>query len=99
MLREFRPVKKDWSLYEYFRRLSTPTESVFLQETHFSADVEKKWNDDIQGQLSFPHRQTSSCEVAVGYQRKNPFKLENKDNDKTGRLLIIEAKDENENFY
>ena len=35
-------------LFEYFRILSTAVGSAFLQETHFSVDVEKKWNNEFQ---------------------------------------------------
>ena len=47
--------EKRLKLFEYFRNLSTPAGFVFLQETHSSVDVEKKWNDDFQGQLFFFH--------------------------------------------
>ena len=36
-------------LFEHSRNLSTRTRFVFLQETYFSVDLEKKWNDDFQG--------------------------------------------------
>ena len=35
--------------------LSTFAGFVFLQETHSSVHVEKKWNGDFQGQLFFSH--------------------------------------------
>ena len=33
--------EKRLKLFEYFRNLSTPSAFVFLQETHFSVDVQK----------------------------------------------------------
>ena len=36
--------EKTLTLLEYFRKLSTPSGFVFLQETHSLVDVEKKWN-------------------------------------------------------
>ena len=47
--------EKGLNLFECFRNLSTPMGFVFLQETHSSVDVEKRWNDDFQGQLFFFH--------------------------------------------
>ena len=47
--------EKGLNLFKCFRNLSTPMGFVFLQETHSSVDVEKKWNDDFQGQLFFFH--------------------------------------------
>ena len=65
--------EKRLNLLEYFRNLSTPAGFVFLQETHSSVDVEKKWNDDFQGQLFFSHGKTNSCGVAIGYYGKKPL--------------------------
>ena len=88
--------EKRLKLFEYFRNLSTPAGFVFLQETHSSVDVEKKWNDDFQGQLFFSHGKTNSCGVAIGYYGKKSFELLSKFNDKSGRVLILEVKIENE---
>ena len=41
--------EKKLKLSEYLRKLKTPGGFLFLQETHFSVDAEKKWNDDFQG--------------------------------------------------
>ena len=69
---------------------------MFLQETCSSVDVEKKWNDDFQGELFFSHGKTNSCGVAVGYYGKKSFELLEKFNDKSRRALITEVKKENE---
>ena len=45
--------EKRLKLFKYFRNLSTPAGFLFLQEIHSSVDVEKKWNNDFQGQLFF----------------------------------------------
>ena len=50
--------EKRLKLFEFFRNLSTSAGFVFLQETHFSAYVEKKCNDDLQGQLLFSQGKT-----------------------------------------
>ena len=56
----------------------------------------KKWNSDFQGQLFFLHSKANSCGVAIGYYGKKSFKLLSKFNDKSGHVLILEAKIENE---
>ena len=93
--------EKKLKLFEYFRNLITPAGFVFLQETHSSVDVKKKkkkkkWNDDFQGQLFFSHGKTNSCRVAIGYYGKQSFELLSKFNDKSGRVLTLEVKIENE---
>ena len=42
------------------------------------------------------HGKTNSFGVAIGYYGKKSLELPNKFNDKTGRVLIIEVKIENE---
>ena len=61
-----------------------------------SKKKKKKWNDDFQGQLLFLHGKTNSCGVAIGYYGKKSFELLSKFNDKSGRVLILEVKIENE---
>ena len=64
--------------------------------THCSVDVQKKWNDDYQGQLFFSHGKTNSWGITIGYNGKKSFELLSKFNDKSGRIIIIEVKIENE---
>ena len=64
--------------------------------THCSVDVQKKWNDDYQGQLFFSHGKTNSWGITVGYYGKKSFELLSKFNNKSGRIIIIEVKIENE---
>ena len=59
---------------------------IFLQETH----DEKRWCDDLNGNLYFSHRKTNSCSVAIGYVESKFFALANQTADKNGRLLLIE---------
>ena len=72
---------------------------MFLQETHSLVVVEKKWRDDFQGQLFFSNSKTNSCGVAIGYYGEKSFELLNKVNDKSGCVLIIEVKIENELLF
>ena len=44
----------------------------------------------------FSHGKTNSCGVAMGYYGEKSFKLLSKFNDKSGRVLILEVKIENE---
>ena len=39
----------------------------FLQETHSSVDDEKRWCDELHGNLYFSHGKTNSGGVAIGY--------------------------------
>ena len=44
----------------------------------------------------FSHGKTNSCGVAIGYYGKKSLELLSRLNDKSGRVLIIEVKIENE---
>ena len=55
-----------------------------------------RYHDDFQGQLFFSHGKTNSRGVAIGYYGKKSFELLSKFNDKSGRVLILEVKIENE---
>ena len=66
-----------------------------FSKKHSSVDVKKKWNSDFQGQLFFSHGKTTFCGVAIGYYEKKSFELLSKFNDKSGRVLIPEAKIKN----
>ena len=40
---------------------------MFLQETHFTAFDEKRWQDELKGKLFFLHGHSNSCRVAIGF--------------------------------
>ena len=40
-------------LFEYLKNCISSNRFVFLQETHFSLNVEKKWADEFKGQFFF----------------------------------------------
>ena len=84
MLRELR-FRERLKLFEYFRNVSSPVE--------FLGRCRKKWNDDFQGQLFF---HTVKNGIVIGYYGKKSFELLNKHNDKSGQILIIEVKIEND---
>ena len=45
--------KKRLQMFEYFKTKIDPRGILFLQETHSSIEIEKKWNDEFNGQLFF----------------------------------------------
>ena len=70
---------------------------MFLQETYYSVDVKKKEMEQrFSRTVAFLHDKTNSCGVTIEYHRKKSFGLLRKFNDKSGRVLIIEVKIENE---
>ena len=83
--------EKRIKIFEYLKNSITPNGFIFLQETHSSVDDEKRWEDELNGNLYFSHGKTNSCGVAIGYVGSKSFVLANQTADKNGRLLMIEA--------
>ena len=83
-------------LFEYLKNCISSNGFMFLQETHSSLNVEKKWADQFKGQLFFSHGNTYSCGVAVGYIGNTPFSLISQIKDNHGCLLVLEVKIDSE---
>ena len=64
---------------------------MFLQETHWSVDDEKRKCNDLNGNLCFSNGKPNSCGVVIGYVGSKSFVLANQTTDKIGRFLLIEA--------
>ena len=50
--------KKCVKIFEYFKNKIGHRGILFLQETHFSIDTEKQWDDEFKDQLYFSHSKT-----------------------------------------
>ena len=83
-------------LFEYLKNCISSNGFVFLQETHSSLNVEKKWAVEFKGQLFLSHGKTNSCGVAIGYVGNKPCSLISQIKDDHGRLLVLEVKIDSE---
>ena len=79
-------------IFEYLKNNSLPNGVIFMQETHSCINDEKRWCDDFGGTLYFSHGTTNSCGVAIGHFGSKKFELVQKLTDNNGRLLVVEAK-------
>ena len=71
---------------------------MLVQETHSSLNDKKQWKDDFNGPLFFTHRKANSCGAAIGFCGKNYLDLIDQKSDENGRILIPEAKINDDNF-
>ena len=83
--------EKRIKIFEYLKNNISPNGFIFLQETHSFVDDEKRWCEELNGNLYSSHRKTNSCGVAIGYVGSKSFVLTNQTADKIGRLLLIEV--------
>ena len=73
-------------------------DTVFLQETYCTADVEDIWKTQWQGKLFFSHGTNHSCGVMVLVRSDLDFKLKSFEVDNEGRYIIMEADVQSSNF-
>ena len=55
-------------------------------------------NDKFKGKLFFSHGQSNSCGVAIGFIGNASFKVSNKKQDESGRILILDVKVNDNDF-
>ena len=79
--------KKRLKLFEYLQQNINFNGFILFHETHFSLNDEKQWKDEFNGPLFFSHGKTNSCGDLID-QKSN----------ENGRILIIEAKINENNF-
>ena len=66
-------------------------DSFFFQETHRSIDDEKRWCNELNGNLYFSHGKTNSCGVAIVNVGSKSFVLAIQTAEKNGCFLLIET--------
>ena len=94
-----RSIKKRIKLFEFYKKKITSNGIIFLQETHSSTDDIISWKDDFNGELIFfGHGTTNSCGVLTGYYGNKTFLPKMIKSDENGRILIIEATIDEEDF-
>ena len=98
MLKGIRSSEKRLKIFEYLKNNIHHNGFVFLQETHSLTQDEKKWKDDFKDPLLFWHGSTNSCGVAIGFCRLRSLHLIDKKSDENGRILITDAKVNDEKF-
>ena len=93
-----RSSEKRLKIFECLKNNIHDNSFVFLQEIHSLAQDKKKWKDDFKNPLFFSHGSKNSLGVAIGfYGLKSLFKIDKK-SDENGRILIINAKLNDEKF-
>ena len=85
-------------MFEYFKTKIDPKGILFLQETHSSIEIEKKWNHEFNGKLFFSHGKTNSCCVVIAFYGIINYSVQKQLIDSEGRILILEVEIENENY-
>ena len=71
---------------------------VFLQETHSTEKVENLWTSQWgceKGSIHFSHRTSDSTDVLIAFREGSDVKIEITFTDNGGRLLILQAKIQN----
>ena len=85
-------------MFEYFKTKIDPKGILFLQETHSSIEIEKKWNDEFNGQLFFFSRKNKLLWCSNCLYGNINYSVQKQLIDSEGRILILEVEIENENY-
>ena len=64
---------------------------LFLQETHSSIEIEKKWIDDFKDKVHYSHGKTNSCGVLIAIYGNLNICVKNKVNGNDCKVLTLEA--------
>ena len=71
---------------------------MFLQETHSTVNDEIKWKDDFKGEVFYSPGKSNSCGVLICLIGSEKVFIRNKLSDNDGRILILDADIDDENF-
>ena len=88
---------KRLKLIKYFKDKIFSNGFLFLQETH-SVNDEIKGKDDFNGEVFYLHGKSNSCGVLICFIGSKKCFIRNKLSDNDGRLLILDADIDDENF-
>ena len=91
-VKEIQNSVKRIKLFEYLKSNATENGFIFQQKTHSCINDEIRWRDKFNGDLFFSHRKTNSCGVVIGFYVSKIIEQTNKVSDKSGRILLVEAK-------
>ena len=90
--------EKRIKMFEYFREKISKNGITFLQETHSSKDPFNNWRNDFKGEVFSSHFSLNSCRFMIGYLGSLKFQLSKINEDDHGRILIVDASIDNQNF-
>ena len=71
---------------------------MFLPETHSTINDEIKWKDDFKGEVFYLHGKSNSCGVLICFIGSKRLFIRNKLSDSDGRILLLHADIDDENF-
>jgi exonuclease III len=81
-----------------FNQLRPSSHIIFLQETHSSKELGKKWKTEWGSQIIFSHGNSNSKGVAILFPKDLDYQMKDKIIDSEGRLLILKIL-LNEKYY
>ena len=71
---------------------------MFLQETQSTVLDEKRWQDELKGNLSVSHGYSNSCRMAIGFLGNMNLDVLNKIQDNDGWILKLDVQVHVANF-
>ena len=91
MQKGYNQLKSNQNCLTFLKNKISPKVILFLQETHSSLEIEKKWAGDCKDKIYYSHGKTNSCGVLIAVYGNLNICVKNKVNDNDGKVLILEA--------
>ena len=89
---------KRLKLIKYFEDQIVSNGFLFLQENHSTVNDEIKWKNDFKGEVFYLHGKSNSYGVLICFIGSKKIFIRNKLSDNDGRILILDADIDDENF-
>ena len=97
-VKRLQSTNKRLKLIKYFKDKIVSNGFLFLRETNSTVNDEVKWKDDFKGEVFYSHGKSNSCGILICFIGSKKNFIRNKLSDNDGRILILDADIDDENF-
>ena len=97
-VKRLQSTNKRLKLIKYFKDKIVSNGFLFLRETNSTVNDEVKWKDDFKGEVFYSHGKSNSCGILICFIGSKKIFIRNKLSDNDGRILILDADIDDENF-
>ena len=97
-VKRLQSTNKRLKLIKYFKHKIVSNGFLFLRETNSTVNDEVKWKDDFEGKVFYSHGKSNSCGILICFIGSKKVFIRNKLSDNDGRILILDADIDDENF-
>ena len=83
--------QKRRKLFNWVKKHTSENAIVFMQETHSSDKIGKRWEQLWRGSIKFSHGTTSSKVVLIAFSEGLEFNIRKEVTDQNGRYIVLQV--------